>query len=56
MISIGSIGTNCNEGIETVQKPLVREFKTQGRLNRGIMPAGNSVEEQPSMSSAHRKQ
>jgi len=42
MMSMGSIGTNFNEGNDVVQKPLVREFKTQGRLNRGIMPAANS--------------
>ena len=44
MISIGSIGTNCNEGGigEMVQKPLVREFKTQDRLNKGMMPGGSS--------------
>ena len=42
---MGSIGTNFNEGNDVVQKPLVREFKTQGRLNRGIMPAANSQED-----------
>lgn len=41
MLSMGSIGTGFGEGLESVQKPLVREFKTQGRLNRGgIMPSG----------------
>ena len=44
MMSMGSIGTNFNEGItgDMVQKPLVREFKTQGRLNKGnnsMMPS-----------------
>ena len=39
MMSMGSIGTaDFNTGSDVVQKPLVREFKTQGRLNRGIMP------------------
>ena len=42
MMSMGSIGTNFNEGKDVVQKPLVREFKTQARLNRGIMPGANS--------------
>lgn len=45
MMSMGSIGTNFNEGNDVVQKPLVREFKTQGRLNRGIMPGANSQED-----------
>ena len=42
MLSMGSVGTNFNEGSslggEIVQKPLVREFKTQDRLNKGMMP------------------
>ena len=46
MMSMGSIGTNFNEGTDAVQKPLVREFKTQGRLNRGIMPPGNNAKEE----------
>ena len=43
MMSMGSIGGNFNEGIESVQKPLVREFKTQGRLNKAIMPGEGST-------------
>ena len=43
---MGSIGTNVNEGAESVQKPLVREFKTQGRLNKAMMPNGNASTEQ----------
>lgn len=46
MMSMGSIGTVMAEGNDVgVQKPLVREFKTQGRLNRGIMPSGSSYED-----------
>lgn len=51
MISMGSIGSNFNEGSgDVVQRPLVREFKTQGRLNRGIMPTTNSHEQQQELS------
>ena len=49
MMSMGSIGGNFNEGNESVQKPLVREFKTQGRLNRGNMSGESQtiVNEEP---------
>ena len=45
MVSMGSIGSNFNEGGDAVQKPLVREFKTQGRLNRGIMATTTSQDD-----------
>ena len=55
-MSMGSIGGNFNEGNESVQKPLVREFKTQGRLNRGIMPGegGQTVVNEEPAEQPHR--